>query len=155
MDKFETAEARASSKARQDPPHLRYHPAHRLVAWQPHGVLDDSLLDEIVAWVVVAENTSPLPFNRFVDLTCLTRISVQIGHVFSIARKRREDFKGLAPVRAAFFSDKVVGFGVARLYETLMENSHLEARAFRDRASAAEWLAVPVEILNFKDEPAP
>ena len=36
-----------------------------------------------------------------------------------------------------------------------MENSHLEARAFRDRATAAEWLAVPVEILNPKDEPAP
>src|ERR1700724_3599785 len=58
-------------------------------------------------------------------------------------------------VRAAFFSDKAVGFGVAWLYETLMENSHLEARAFRDRATAAEWLAVPVEILNPKDEPAP
>jgi hypothetical protein len=115
MEKFETAEVRASPKATQDPPHLRYYPAHRLIGWQSHGVLDDSLLDEIVAWAVVAENTSPLPFNRFVDLTCLTRISLQIGHVFSIARKRREDYKGLAPVRAAFFSDKAVGFGVARL----------------------------------------
>ena len=155
MEKLEIVKTRASPKATQDPPHLRSYPAHRLVAWKPHGVLDDSLLDEIIAWVVSAEKNAPLPFNRFVDLTCLTRISLQIGHVFSIARKRREDYKGLAPVRAAFFSDKVVGFGIARLYETLMENSHLEARAFRDRATAAEWLAVPVEILNLKDEPAP
>ena len=154
MERFETAEAEASWNAIHDPAYLRHYPAHRLIAWQPHGVLDDSLLDEIIGWGVAAEKSSALPFNRFIDLTCLSRISIQIGHVFSIARKRREDYKDLAPVRAGFFSDKIVGFGVARLYETLMENSHLQARAFRDRPSAAEWLGVPVEILNLNDEPA-
>ena len=29
------------------PAHLRQYPAHDLVAWQPQGVLDDQLLDEI------------------------------------------------------------------------------------------------------------
>ena len=29
------------------PTHLRQYPAHNLVAWQPQGVLDDQLLDEI------------------------------------------------------------------------------------------------------------
>jgi hypothetical protein len=29
------------------PAHLRQYPAHDLVAWQPQGVLDDRLLDEI------------------------------------------------------------------------------------------------------------
>jgi len=33
------------------PAHLRQYPAHDLVAWQPQGVLDDSLLDEIAEWL--------------------------------------------------------------------------------------------------------
>jgi hypothetical protein len=36
-----------------------------------------------------------------------------------------------------------------------MENTLIEARAFRDLAKAAEWLAVPIDVLTLKDEPAP
>ena len=36
-----------------------------------------------------------------------------------------------------------------------MEDTLIEARAFRDLATAAEWLAVPVDVLTLKDEPAP
>jgi hypothetical protein len=36
-----------------------------------------------------------------------------------------------------------------------MENTPIEARAFRDLTKAAEWLAIPVEILTLKDEPVP
>ena len=36
-----------------------------------------------------------------------------------------------------------------------MENTLIEARAFRDLAKAAEWLAIPVDVLTLKDRPAP
>jgi hypothetical protein len=36
-----------------------------------------------------------------------------------------------------------------------MEDTPIEARAFRDRRWAAEWLSVPVDVLTLKDEPAP
>jgi hypothetical protein len=36
-----------------------------------------------------------------------------------------------------------------------MENTLIEARAFRDLAKAAEWLAIPVDVLTLKDEPVP
>ena len=57
-------------------------------------------------------------------------------------------------MKAALFCDEWVGFGIARLYESLMENTLIEARAFRDRAAAAEWLVVPVDILSLADDPA-
>ena len=41
------------------------------------------------------------------------------------------------------------------MYENLMKETPIEARAFRDRAKAAEWLGVPVEILNLDDIPTP
>ena len=58
-------------------------------------------------------------------------------------------------MRTALFSKDWVAFGIARSYESLMENTLIEARAFRDLAKAAEWLAIPVDILTLKDEPVP
>jgi hypothetical protein len=58
-------------------------------------------------------------------------------------------------VRTALFSDGWVAFGIACFYESLMENTLIEVRAFRDLGRAAEWLAIPVDILTLKDEPAP
>jgi hypothetical protein len=147
------AHSRPLSKSIPGPAHLRYYEAHRLVAWQPHGVLDDRLLDAIATWLVVIEKVS-LPFKRFVDLSRLTSVAVQTRHVFKFARRRAREFAGVGHVKAALFCDEWVGFGIARLYESLMENTLIEARAFRDRAAAAEWLVVPVDILSLADEPA-
>jgi hypothetical protein len=144
---------RAFSQKLVGPPHLRYYAAYRLAAWQPRGVLNDLLLDEIVAWVLGTEKVATVPFNRFVDLTQLTMIKVTINHIFTVAGDRRTKYAGPAPVKSAFFSDKLAGFGVARMYEALMEGSLVRARAFRKRAAAAAWLGVPVEVLELKDVP--
>jgi len=135
------------------PPDLRHYPAHNLVAWQPKGVLDDRLLDEIGEWLCHIEKAL-LPFNRFVDFSRLTSIGVRTHHVFEFARKRAEQFAGVTPVKSALFSDDWVGFGIARLYESLMKETSIDAKAFRDRAAAAVWLGVPVEILELEDKPA-
>ena len=137
------------SKSLPEPPFLRHYPAHQLVAWQPQGTLDDDMLDQIAEWLVIIEKVS-LPFKRFVDLSQLTMVAVRTRHLFEFARKRAEQFAGVAPVRAGLFCDDWVGFGIARLYESLMENTAIEAQAFRDRVRAAEWLGVPVDVLMLK-----
>ena len=50
-------------------------------------------------------------------------------------------------MRSAFFCESITGFGIARLYETLMGGGLIEVRAFRSRADAAEWLHVPESML--------
>jgi len=146
--------SRAISKSVPGPSFLRYYPTHRLMAWQPQGTLDDLMLDQIAEWLVHIEKVS-LPFKRFVDFSQLTTVAVRTRHVFKVARRRAEQFTGVEPVRTALFSEDWVAFGIARLYESLMENTLIEARAFRDLAKAAEWLAIPVGILTLKDEPVP
>ena len=135
-------------------PFLRYYPAYQLVAWQPQGTLDDAMLDESAEWLLVIEKVARQS-KRFVDFSRLTTIAVRTRHVFEFARKRTEQFAGVAPVRTALFSDDWVSFGIACIYESLMEDTPIEARAFRDRRLAAEWLSVPVDVLTLKDEPAP
>lgn len=122
------------------------------MTWQPFGVLDDRLLDDILAWIFEVEGVSR-PFDRFIDFSHLARVSIQIGHVFTIARERAEGYRGTGPIKSALYSDKVVGFGIARLYEALMENTLIQARAFRDLTAVADWLAVPIEILKLEDGP--
>jgi hypothetical protein len=141
------------SKIISGPAHLRQYPAHDLVAWQPQGVLDDRLLDGIGEWLCAIEETSP-PSKRFVDLSRLTMVAVRTSHVFKFARKRAEQFGGVTPVKSALFSEDWVGFGIARLYESLMKETLIDARAFRDRPTAAVWLGVPAEILKLEDRPA-
>ena len=132
------------------PAHLRQYPAHDLIAWQPQGVLDDSLLDEIAEWLSTIEEVSP-PLRRFIDLSRLTMVAVRTTHVFEFARKRAEQFAGVTPVKSALFSEDWVGFGIARMYESLMKETSIDARAFRDRVTAAAWLGVPAEILRLEE----
>ena len=136
-----------------EPAQLWQYPTYDLIAWQPQGVLDDRLLDEIGEWLCAIEETSQ-PSKRFVDLSRLTMVAVRTSHVFKFAKKRAEQFAGVTPVKSALFSEDWVGFGIARLYESLMKETLINARAFRDRAKAALWLGVPAEILKLEDTPA-
>src|SRR5262245_59863178 len=142
----------AISKNLPGPPFLRHYPAYELVAWQPKGTLVDVMLDEIADWVLVIEKVAR-PFKRFVDFSRLTTVAVRTRHVFEFARKRTGQFAGVAPVRTAMFSDDWVSFGIACIYESLMEDTPIEARSFRDRRWAADWLSVPIDVLTLKDEP--
>jgi hypothetical protein len=143
-----------ASRIMPGPAHLRHYPAHSLVAWQPQGVLDDELLDEIGEWLCHIEKASA-PFKRFVDFSRLSSVAIRTKHVFAFARKRAEQFAGVTPVKSALFSDDWVGFGIAQLYESLMKETLIDAQAFRDRAKAAAWLGVPAEILKLEDKPGP
>jgi hypothetical protein len=82
-----------ASRIMPGPADLRHYPAHHLVAWQPQGVLNDQLLDEIGEWVCHIEKAS-VPFNRFVDFSRLTNVAVRTKDVFAFARKRAEQHAG-------------------------------------------------------------
>ena len=148
------SEALSASTTIPEPAHLWQYPTHDLLAWQPQGVLDDPLLDEIAEWLCAIDEVSP-PSKRFVDLSRLTMVAVRTSHVFKFARKRAEQFAGVTPVKSALFSEDWVGFGIAQLYENLMKETPIDAHAFRDRERAAVWLGVPAEILKLEDKPGP
>src|SRR5262249_36872777 len=94
-------------------------------------------------------------FKRFIDLSQLTEVAISTDHLFEFARNRAKQFPGKTPVRAALFCERWVGFTIAHLYASLMENTLIQACAFRDRSGAAEWLNIPVDVLALEDEPDP
>ena len=126
-------------------PYTRYYPEWRLLTWHPRGLFDDALADKIVGLIGSEERVEQVPFHRYADFSGLTHIRLKIGHVFDVAKQRSAVRE---PVKSAFFSDTIVGFGIARMYEALMEEAMIQVRAFRERPAAAEWLGVPLEILQ-------
>ena len=133
------------------PRHLRHCPAHNLITWHPTGVLDDALLADIAEWLCAIENYELL-LKRFVDFSRLTSIAIRSRQVCEFALKRAEQFRGRTAVRTALFCPDWLGYGVARLYESLMEGTPIDARAFRDLPAAASWLDVPAEILDLDNQ---
>jgi len=136
------------------PGDLRHYPAHNLIIWRPEGVFDDRLLDQIGEWLCSIERTSP-PCDRFIDLSGLTEVAVRTNHVFDFARQRADQLAGAQPMKSAIFTEDWVGFGISRMYETLMEGTSIDVRAFRDPAKVALWLNVPAAILQPEDRPPP
>ena len=61
----------------------------------------------------------------------------------------------MAEPASILFSEDWIGFGIACMYEGLMKGTLIDARAFRDRVTAAVWLEVPAKILKLEDKPAP
>ena len=126
-------------------PHTRYSSEWRLLTWHPRGLFDDALADKLIEVIGSEERAEKVPFHRYADFSGLTHIRLKVGHVFDVAKLRC----GVAePVKSAFFSDTTVGLGIARMYEALMEEATIQVHAFRERAAAAEWLGVPLEILQ-------
>ena len=128
-------------------PGTQYHPGCRVVTWHPRGILDDLLADRIVGFIETEERIVGKPFHRFTDLSGLERINVGLDHVFEIAQRRKKSYRGV-PVKSAFYAMRLIGLSIAQMYQELMQGSAIEVGVFRDRAAAAKWLGVPVEILD-------
>ena len=153
-DSTDSKASLAISKSLPGPDFLRYYPAHRLMAWQPQGTLDDLMLDQIADCLVDIEKVFS-SFKRFIDFSQLATVAVHAPHVFKVGRRRAHQFLGTEPVRTALFSDDWDALAIGCFYQSLMEETLIQARAFRDLARAADWLAIPVDVLTLKDKPAP
>jgi hypothetical protein len=136
----------------EPPPFLRkafprtwYYPQWRLVQWYPQGILNEAFADQITQFIEMEERIQDAPFDRFTDFSGLTDIRLSMSHVFQTARRRRMVKQ---PSKSAFFADTAVALAIAQMYERLMYNAMIDVRAFDDRAAAAEWLEVPLEVLH-------
>ena len=135
-----------SAALREHFPHARFHADWRLVTWFPEGVVDNEQADRVVEFLESQEKIEGHSFHRFTDMTGFTGMQIGLDHVVRIARRRRR-YAG-PPVKSAFYARRLISLSIARMYEELMEGSQIEVCTFRDRTAAAEWLGVPVKVLE-------
>jgi hypothetical protein len=129
------------------PAHVLFRKELSLILWKPHGILDQALVNEVVAFVETAEKRADKPFNRFSDLSVLDMVDLNFKFVFHIALHRRLSAGPKPPVKSAFYVTSPATEHYAKLHAMLTDYSPLEVSLFTDRAEAAKWLGVPEEVL--------
>ncbi len=119
-----------------------------LILWQPRGILDQALVNEIVVFIDTAEARTSKPFHRFTDLSALDAVDLNFNFVFFVALHRRLAYAPRSPVKSAFYVTSPATTHYIKLHAMLTDYSPLEVSLFTERAAAAEWLGVPEESLT-------
>ena len=132
------------------PAHVTFRRDLSLLLWQPHGILDESIVSEMVAFIDAAEARASAPFNRFCDTTALDAVDLNFGFVFHVALHRRLVYARHPPIRSAFWVTSPATTHYAKLHALLTDYSPLEVALFTESPDAAKWLGVPVEALTFQ-----
>ena len=104
-------------------------------------------MNEIVAFIDVAEERASKPFNRFADLSALDMVDLNFKLVFQIALHRRLVSVPQSPVKSAFYVTNPASAHYAKLHAMLTDYSTLDVAVFTEREAVAKWLSVPVEVL--------
>jgi hypothetical protein len=130
------------------PAHVLFRKELSLLVWKPHGILDQALVNEIIAFVEAAEERIQKPFNRFADLSVLDAVDLNFSFVFHTALHRRLAFESQPPVKTAFYVTSPATTHYIKLHAMLTDHSPLHVSLFTKRAAAAKWLGVPVEALR-------
>ena len=133
------------------PAHVLFRKELSLLLWKPRGILDESLVNEIVVFIDTAEARASKPFNRFADLSALDAVDLNFKFVFHIALHRRLAYAPHPLVKSAFYVTSSDTAHYVKLHAMLTDYSPLDVALFTDRAAAAKWLGVPVEALILQE----
>jgi hypothetical protein len=127
-------------------PGALYYPKFHLMTWHPMGIFDAALADKLTEFIEWEENVQDVPFDRYTDLSGITKVRITLQRLSEAACRRRRVPQS---VNSAIFADKKYSYLIAQIYESLMEEAvAITVRAFRERELAAQWLGVPVAILR-------
>lgn len=130
------------------PGDVQFHEDVRLLVWRPRGVLSEAALKHIVMLIGDLEAKSGNPFNRFTDTLAADAIDLNFRYVFHISLFRRLSYAGHPPVKSAILVNSVTFAHYSKIHAMLTQGSSIKVRSFEEREAAAQWLGVPVELLN-------
>lgn len=118
-----------------------------LLIWRPRGVLNEAVLNKLLAFLVVQEGRLGRNFNRFTDMSLLDAVDLTFRYVFYFALYRRLAWVGRDPVKSAILATTPEVARYAKLHRLMTDHSPLQVNLFRHHGPAAKWLDVPRKLL--------
>ena len=119
------------------PAHVLYRKDLSLMLWRPRGILDEAMVNEMVAFIDAAEERASKPFNRFADLSALDMVDLNFKFVFDIGLHRRLASAPRSPVKSAFYVTSPGTAYYAKLPALLTDYSPLDVAVFTERAEVS------------------
>jgi hypothetical protein len=129
------------------PPEIEFHSDIRLLVYRPRGLIDEAAINNVISAIEDLEAATQEPFNRFSDTSETHEVELNFHYVIQASLHRRLTHKGRAPVKSAILATDSTLIHYARLLVILTEGSSIKVRVFQERAEAAQWLGVPLELL--------
>ena len=130
------------------PAHVLFRKDLSLILWKPRGILDESTVNEVVAFIEAVEKRNREPLNRFSDLSALDAVDLNFDFVFHVALGRRLSAAPGPAVKSAFYVATPASTHYVKRHAMRTHYSPLHVALFTDRAAAARWLGVPLETLS-------
>ena len=122
----------------------------RLFIWRPHGILNEEVLNKILAYVLVQEGRFGKIFDRFTDLSLIDAVDLTFKYVFHFALYRRLSRIGREPVKSAILVTSPEVARYVKLHALVTDRSPLKVKMFKEYGAAAMWLNAPLRLLQPK-----
>ena len=132
------------------PPDIQFYEDIRLLVYRPRGLVNEATVNKIVSVIGELEATLKEPFNRFSDTVAADAVDLNFEYVIRVSLYRRLTYAGRPPVKSAILATDSTLVHYGRLHALLTQGSPIKVRIFQDRAEAATWLGVPLELLAAK-----
>jgi len=129
-------------------PEIEFHQDIRLLIYRPKGVINEPEINRVIGVIEGIEAESQEPFNRFSDTLEAHEVELNFQYVIQASLHRRLTHKGRAPVKSAILATDSTLIHYARLLVLVTESSSIKVRVFQDRNEAAQWLGVPLGLLE-------
>jgi len=124
-----------------------YYEAASLLVWRPEPVIDEAAVNRLIAYLGELEIQRAAPFNRFIDTRQAEAVELNFRYIFHISLYRRLSYRGPNVLTAVLVHDDAIA-RYFKLHEILTQGSAIDVRVFKESALAAEWLGVPVALLD-------
>src|SRR6476661_9334640 len=129
------------------PPDVHFHEDIHLLVYRPCGLLNEAVVNKIIKVIGELEAKLKDPFNRFSDTLGHDEVELNFKYVIQVSLYRRLSYQGRPPIKSAILATDSTIIHYGRLHALLTQGSPIKVRIFQDRAEAAQWLGVPVELL--------
>ena len=129
-------------------PDVQFHEDARLFVWRPRGVLDETALNKVLGTLEDLEAKLQAPFNRFTDTLAAHEVEWNFKYIIQFSLHRRVAYAWRPPVKSAILATDASAIHYGRLHAVLTQGSPIKVLVFQNREEAAQWLAVPIELLT-------
>jgi hypothetical protein len=132
------------------PAEVQFHEDARLFVWRPCGVLDEAAINKVLGSLEDLEAKLQAPFNRFADTLGADEVELNFKYIIQVSLHRRLAYAGRPAVKSAILATDSTIIHYGQLHALLTQGSPITVHVFQHREEAAQWLAVPVELLAAK-----
>ena len=130
------------------PSDIQFHEDIRLLVYRPHGLVNEATVNKIISVIGELEATLKEPFDRFSDTVAADAVDLNFEYIIRVSLHRRLTYAGRPPIKSAILATDSTLVHYGRLHALLTQGSSINVRVFQDRAEAAQWLGVPLELLT-------